>query len=139
MDRTVLVEVIYDGELRSLSFLEAYQRRRHCAGDPNRTAQLAVYPHCLACDAQRNIVARHSRQRRGDAGRSEEHTSELQSLMRNSYAVFCLKKKKRHKKSITRTSMTNRTSIYTTYQTVIENKRTRSNNKSRKLDTDITR
>src|SRR3546814_9620566 len=30
-------------------------------------------------------------------GRSEEHTSELQSLMRNSYAVFCLKKKK-HKK-----------------------------------------
>src|SRR3546814_1840944 len=30
----------------------------------------------------------------GDAGRSEEHTSELQSLMRISYAVFCLKKKK---------------------------------------------
>src|SRR3546814_8584653 len=29
------------------------------------------------------------------AGRSEEHTSELQSLMRISYAVFCLKKKKR--------------------------------------------
>src|SRR3546814_4915289 len=28
-------------------------------------------------------------------GRSEEHTSELQSLMRISYAVFCLKKKKR--------------------------------------------
>src|SRR3546814_4001584 len=28
-----------------------------------------------------------------DAVRSEEHTSELQSLMRNSYAVFCLKKK----------------------------------------------
>src|SRR3546814_7673018 len=27
-------------------------------------------------------------------GRSEEHTSELQSLMRNSYAVFCLKKNK---------------------------------------------
>src|SRR3546814_9648550 len=30
--------------------------------------------------------------------RSEEHTSELQSLMRNSYAVFCLKKKKQQKK-----------------------------------------
>src|SRR3546814_7958620 len=29
------------------------------------------------------------------AGRSEEHTSELQSLMRSSYAVFCLKKKKK--------------------------------------------
>src|SRR3546814_3335548 len=33
--------------------------------------------------------------RRGDKGsRSEEHTSELQSLMRISYAVFCLQKKK---------------------------------------------
>src|SRR3546814_1744673 len=31
-------------------------------------------------------------------GRSEEHTSELQSLMRISYAVFCLKKKKKHRK-----------------------------------------
>src|SRR3546814_7245314 len=30
----------------------------------------------------------------GDTIRSEEHTSELQSLMRISYAVFCLKKKK---------------------------------------------
>src|SRR3546814_2344166 len=29
-------------------------------------------------------------------GRSEEHTSELQSLMRTSYAVFCLKKKNTH-------------------------------------------
>src|SRR3546814_2621277 len=38
---------------------------------------------------------------KGDAGRqrrSEEHTSELQSLMRISYAVFCLKKKKQQKK-----------------------------------------
>src|SRR3546814_9201403 len=33
-------------------------------------------------------------QGRMKALRSEEHTSELQSLMRNSYAVFCLKKKK---------------------------------------------
>src|SRR3546814_7257309 len=31
--------------------------------------------------------------------RSEEHTSELQSLMRISYAVFCLKKKKKHRDS----------------------------------------
>src|SRR3546814_8417207 len=30
--------------------------------------------------------------------RSEEHTSELQSLMRSSYAVFCLKKKTKHSK-----------------------------------------
>src|SRR3546814_3259436 len=32
--------------------------------------------------------------------RSEEHTSELQSLMRISYAVFCLKKKRQNTKSI---------------------------------------
>src|SRR3546814_2300771 len=32
-----------------------------------------------------------------DRSRSEEHTSELQSLMRISYAVFCLKKKKKSK------------------------------------------
>src|SRR3546814_9989208 len=36
-----------------------------------------------------DIVGRHQRR-----DRSEEHTSELQSLMRISYAVFCLKKKK---------------------------------------------
>src|SRR3546814_2620285 len=35
--------------------------------------------------------------------RSEEHTSELQSLMRISYAVFCLKKKKKKGKQIKRT------------------------------------
>src|SRR3546814_4083258 len=35
----------------------------------------------------------------GAVGRSEEHTSELQSLMRISYAVFCLKKKKRQNTS----------------------------------------
>src|SRR3546814_2078320 len=34
--------------------------------------------------------------RRGVRDRSEEHTSELQSLMRISYAVFCLKKKKKN-------------------------------------------
>src|SRR3546814_9113606 len=41
------------------------------------------------------IIARKAALRR-DAGRSEEHTSELQSLMRISYAVFCLKKQKQH-------------------------------------------
>src|SRR3546814_2121033 len=44
--------------------------------------------------------------------RSEEHTSELQSLMRNSYAVFCLKKKtnikqnKRHEQQTQHTTTT---------------------------------
>src|SRR3546814_6921232 len=41
--------------------------------------------------------------------RSEEHTSELQSLMRISYAVFCLKKKKhKHKEQRTYTALRNR-------------------------------
>src|SRR3546814_4410712 len=41
-----------------------------------------------------DVVLRHH------LGRSEEHTSELQSLMRISYAVFCLKKKNRRKTHI---------------------------------------
>src|SRR3546814_3245761 len=46
---------------------------------------------CLCC------VAHAMQSRRNDApARSEEHTSELQSLMRISYAVFCLKKKKQN-------------------------------------------
>src|SRR3546814_3011697 len=40
---------------------------------------------------------------RDKAQRSEEHTSELQSLMRISYAVFCLKKKKHDKTTRQRT------------------------------------
>src|SRR3546814_5043304 len=41
--------------------------------------------------------------------RSEEHTSELQSLMRNSYAVFCLKKKKTKKDTTNKTSKNRQT------------------------------
>src|SRR3546814_6823836 len=52
-------------------------------------------------------------------GRSEEHTSELQSLMRISYAVFCLKKKKTHKhtnrlmQTRTRSKYTSKKKTYT--------------------------
>src|SRR3546814_7939383 len=43
-------------------------------------------------NAAKNVAT--NTDRSGNVGlRSEEHTSELQSLMRNSYAVFCLKKK----------------------------------------------
>src|SRR3546814_5448760 len=44
-----------------------------------------------SCDG--NLDIRLSTPGAGGSGRSEEHTSELQSLMRISYAVFCLKKK----------------------------------------------
>src|SRR3546814_4840614 len=46
--------------------------------------------------------------------RSEEHTSELQSLMRISYAVFCLKKKITRKTKNTKHTHTDTTHIYTT-------------------------
>src|SRR3546814_2965124 len=48
---------------------------------------------------ERNPAARRAlaQGRRRRPRRSEEHTSELQSLMRISYAVFCLKKKKQQK------------------------------------------
>src|SRR3546814_2317422 len=50
--------------------------------------------------------------------RSEEHTSELQSLMRNSYAVFCLKKKKTNKhKTHTPSTYTNTNIIETNKHT----------------------
>src|SRR3546814_1876879 len=58
--------------------------------------------HCIArgvrnghgCRLALRLRAGHLPRRPDDEARSEEHTSELQSLMRISYAVFCLKKKK---------------------------------------------
>src|SRR3546814_5010645 len=55
-----------------------------------------VFPDQPAADAERAqyVVQGQALLRAPGPGRSEEHTSELQSLMRISYAVFCLKKKK---------------------------------------------
>src|SRR3546814_10637266 len=53
----------------------------------------ALFPHKTIFDN----VAFGLHYRNVDKNRSEEHTSELQSLMRISYAVFCLKKKKKSK------------------------------------------
>src|SRR3546814_7874811 len=46
----------------------------------------------LALEPAANVGQRLARQRVAHCLRSEEHTSALQSLMRNSYALFCLKK-----------------------------------------------
>src|SRR3546814_3883181 len=74
---------------------EAEQQDR----DADRFVQLvsrekfgAIVP--LERPAERDLE---SEQQRDEPVRSEEHTSELQSLMRISYAVFCLKKKKNEK------------------------------------------
>src|SRR3546814_6845350 len=56
----------------------------------------------------------------GVLGRSEEHTSELQSLMRISYAVFCLKKKKHtnEKTHLLNPYITVKNNTYTTIQNI---------------------
>src|SRR3546814_9129428 len=66
-----------------------------CPASPTRSSP-APRCHAIAGYSGRSVTARWVR--RLTAGRSEEHTSELQSLMRISYAVFCLKNKKRTKK-----------------------------------------
>src|SRR3546814_10053223 len=58
----------------------------------DQDAGLGTNP-CLQKSIQRGCGP-FAQQRRALPARSEEHTSELQSLMRISYAVFCLKKKK---------------------------------------------
>src|SRR3546814_3282787 len=71
--------------------------------------------HVQECHRVRFRTARAplSRARLPELGRSEEHTSELQSLMRISYAVFCLQKKSTQSKT---TEFSNK-SNYTKYET----------------------
>src|SRR3546814_9434666 len=67
----------------------------HCglkAGSSLAELRAAIAGHVLARAA---LVGRYSLNPAIRLRRSEEHTSELQSLMRISYAVFCLKKKKK--------------------------------------------
>src|SRR3546814_4903820 len=74
--------------------------RRAAAGADPRPGGPARHAHGVARHERQPSCcrqpARHPPQLRRlpDGERSEEHTSELQSLMRSSYAVFCLKKKK---------------------------------------------
>src|SRR3546814_4510680 len=81
---------------------ESYRRRGESLGRPARRAGRARPPLWQDGAAGAQDGARHAADAliRGEDGfhqpssqRSEEHTSELQSLMRISYAVFCLKKK----------------------------------------------
>src|SRR3546814_7704738 len=79
-----------------LAFWNGLDARTHDLGGVG--AQVKHHGH------QRGRIGRpaHAHRRQGkEKERSEEHTSELQSLMRNSYAVFCLKKKKKNTISYT--------------------------------------
>src|SRR3546814_10090329 len=70
-------------------FVDAGVVRGRHGGPPEKTGSISPARDCLgACGC------RMTRIQTSVMLRSEEHTSELQSLMRNSYAVFCLKKKK---------------------------------------------
>src|SRR3546814_5018562 len=82
------------------SYPEAHDRRRHEQGDDAQADDqiLPDDPAGAAAEADRERQMREIVGHQRDIGglerdRSEEHTSELQSLMRISYAVFCLKKK----------------------------------------------
>src|SRR3546814_8601708 len=72
--------------LRLCSALSVIRRRNLCCNRSRR--------HHLPAKRETHYVGADSF---GEIVRSEEHTSELQSLMRISYAVFCLKKKKNNR------------------------------------------
>src|SRR3546814_2162270 len=75
-----------------------------------RAERRAVGSVCGRVEADGGGVDVHGH-RAAAVGRSEEHTSELQSLMRISYAVFCLKKKKKTYTKTTKTLKDNRSRI----------------------------
>src|SRR3546814_6366222 len=86
MDAGAVPQRARDGRLRDAGALGDVER---C-----RTQHLSGHP-CLVSFQRDLLTRRRGLSIRGGIGpaRSEEHTSELQSLMRNSSAVFCLNKK----------------------------------------------
>src|SRR3546814_10841024 len=70
------------------------QRFHLAAAHSPATSLAAATSPAEAHQSEYGLAPSHGLPRDVHPGRSEEHTSELQSLMRISYAVFCLKKKK---------------------------------------------
>src|SRR3546814_1624433 len=86
-----------DAEITRIQELHERMVRKYEAGALRDYFKLNEQIHQLILAAARNpTLAQMQLSLSGRVRRSEEHTSELQSLMRISYAVFCLKKKKRH-------------------------------------------
>src|SRR3546814_2269746 len=71
---------------------------RRLTGEQNTTSQIYLPTPPSKCSPRRSrrdgSASKHISSSRKNWARSEEHTSELQSLMRISYAVFCLTKNK---------------------------------------------
>src|SRR3546814_3215960 len=86
-------------QARAHRALDARSLRRSCSScAPMTNSSSCVSIGSVAPHAMFSIWFMNSTRREPHCGRSEEHTSELQSLMRISYAVFCLKKKKYHQR-----------------------------------------
>src|SRR3546814_6037531 len=83
----------YTTPFRSRGRSPARDRRQRVRHDLTRKLRLADLLRRSQAARWRDARAAGRLQRAGAVRRSEEHTSELQSLMRISYAVFCLKKK----------------------------------------------
>src|SRR3546814_1524293 len=83
----------YTTLFRSVRFVRA--RHGSCRGARNAVSRRRRWPRSPDGDRRKNSSSRYGLFPPSAAAemRSEEHTSELQSLMRISYAVFCLKKK----------------------------------------------
>src|SRR3546814_8316373 len=88
--------------------------RSACHGDAGAApaAGPAVYPAARCGAAETGAAAGAPAGHRRALRRSEEHTSELQSLMRISYAVFCLKKKTKETSEHTNNQQIKKNSIY---------------------------
>src|SRR3546814_3966263 len=93
----------YTTLVRSALIGQAVPHRGHAREPPAPVTQ-RVGDVDVVDEQEAHRIERLRRLRARVAGRSEEHTSELQSLMRISYAVFCLKKQ--NESTMTRTSRT---------------------------------
>src|SRR3546814_7603972 len=96
-NRILLENYFLPGDLEAQieAFVEHYNNQRYHESLNNVTPADAYFGRAPAIIKQRERIKRQTIEyRRLQHRRSEEHTSELQSLMRISYAVFCLKKKK---------------------------------------------
>src|SRR3546814_6231680 len=83
--------------------LRLRQRAHH------RLLQAPPHRGARGCAVRPRLCAARGAHARAAGTRSEEHTSELQSLMRISYAVFCLKKKIKSTSDLTESQLTKNT------------------------------
>src|SRR3546814_3035738 len=95
VDLPHLADLLLDPGSRGLRDL--HRLIRHQAEDPDHGDAHHQQDHDEGAHrSQRSLAFGAPEKRRVERPRSEEHTSELQSLMRISYAVFCLKKKNKN-------------------------------------------